>query len=98
MVLLVAGLAIVVASCVGMALMEDPMDRLHLVTPATMLGSTAVCASVLVKAGLSSSGLAALVVMVVIAGTSPFTSHAMARSIVVRRRADQSGAPAAEKP
>jgi multisubunit Na+/H+ antiporter MnhG subunit len=92
-VLLVAGLAIVLASCAGMALMDDPMDRLHLVTPAAMLGSVGVCASVVVKTGPSSSGLAAILVVVVIVGASPFISHAMARSIVVRRRAEVSDKP-----
>lgn len=86
-ILLVAGLGIVVASGVGMAVMDDPMDRLHLVTPAAMLGAVGVCASVVVRTGLSGSGLAAIVVVAIAIGTSPFTSHAMARSILVRRRA-----------
>lgn len=86
-VLLVGGLLIVAASCIGMAVMSDPVDRLHLVTPAAMLGAAGVCAAVVVHAGLSASGLAAIVVAVIVAGTSPFTSHAMARSILVRRRA-----------
>ena len=37
-VLLVAGLVIVVGSCAGMAVLDDPLDRLHLTTPAAMLG------------------------------------------------------------
>ncbi|MGH3418287.1 MAG: hypothetical protein ACRDOD_01615 [Streptosporangiaceae bacterium] len=44
-VLLVAGLVIVVGSCAGMAVLDDPLDRLHLTTPAAMLGSTGICAS-----------------------------------------------------
>ena len=44
-VLLVAGLVIVVSSCAGMAVLDDPMDRLHLVTPASTLGSTGICAA-----------------------------------------------------
>lgn len=87
-VVLIAGLLIVVASCIGIAVMDDPMDRLHLVTPAAMLGSVGVCAAVIVHSGLSTSGLAAIVVVTVIVGTSPFTSHAMARSIWVRRRSE----------
>ena len=45
-VLLVAGLVIVVGSCAGMAVFDDPLYRLHLVTPAAMLGSTGICASI----------------------------------------------------
>lgn len=85
-VLLIAGLAIVVGSCAGMAVMDDPMDRLHLVTPAAMLGSVGVCAAVVVRSGLSAAGLAAILVAAVVVGTSPSISHAMARSILVRRR------------
>jgi multisubunit Na+/H+ antiporter MnhG subunit len=84
-VLLVAGLVIVAVSCAGIAVMDDPLDRLHLVTPAAMIGAVAVSAAVVVRAGLSASGLAAILVGVIVAGTSPFTSHAVARSIMVRR-------------
>ena len=47
-VLLVAGLAVVLGSCAGMAVLDDPLDRLHLTTPAAMLGSTGICASIVV--------------------------------------------------
>lgn len=97
-VFLTAGLVIVVASCVGVAVMNDPMDRLHLVTPAAMLGSVGVCAAVVVRSGLSASGPAAIVVATIVVGTSPFTSHAMARSIVVRRRAEVEGASDGNEP
>lgn len=90
-VFLVAGLAVVVASCVGVALIDEPMAKIHLVTPAALLGTTGICAAVVVRAGLSSEGLAAIGVAVIIAGTSPFTSHAIARSILVRRRAEHRG-------
>ncbi len=52
-VLLLAGLVIVVASCAGMAVLDDPLDRMHLTTPAAMLGSTGICASIVVREGLS---------------------------------------------
>lgn len=87
-ILLVAGLLIVLASCVGIAVMDEAIDRLHLVTPAAMLGSVSLCASVVVRTGLSGLGLAAILVGVIIAGTSPFVGHATARSILVRRRVE----------
>ena len=43
-------------SCAGMAVLDDPLDRLHLTTPAAMLGSTGMCASVVVHDGLSARG------------------------------------------
>ena len=86
-VLLVAGLVIVVGSCAGMAVLDDPLDRLHLTTPAAMLGSTGICASVVVRDGLSASGLAAIGVAVILIGANPLAGHAVARAIAVRRGA-----------
>ncbi|HEY1622677.1 MAG TPA: monovalent cation/H(+) antiporter subunit G [Streptosporangiaceae bacterium] len=86
-VLLVAGLAIVVASCAGMAVLDDPLDRLHLTTPAAMLGSTGICASVVVRVGFSASGLAAIGVAVILITTNPLVGHAVARAIAIRRGA-----------
>lgn len=94
-VLLVVGLMAVAGSCAGIAVMDDPLDRLHLVTPAAMIGAVAVSAAVVVRNGLSASGLAAILVAVIVAGTSPFTSHAIARSIMVRRGAAPGGFDAA---
>jgi multisubunit Na+/H+ antiporter MnhG subunit len=84
-VLLVAGLAVVVGSCVGMAVLDDPLDRLHLVTPAAMLGSTGICAAVVVRAGLTSSGLAAIGVAVILVAVNPLAGHAVGRAIAIRR-------------
>lgn len=94
-VLLVVGLVAMAGSCAGIAVMDDPLDRLHLVTPATMIGAVAVSAAVVVRDGLSASSLAAILVAVIVAGTSPFTSHAIARSIMVRRGATSGGFDAA---
>ena len=86
-ILLVAGLVIVVGSCAGMAVFDDPLDRLHLTTPAAMLGSTGICASVVVREGLSASGLAAIGVAVILIGVNPLAGHAVARAIAIRRGA-----------
>ena len=86
-VLLGLGLAVVVASCAALVALRDPMDRLHVVTPASTLGVGGVCAAVVVHAGLDASGTSAILLAVVVAGTSPLLSHACARSIEVRRRA-----------
>lgn len=83
-VLLVAGLAVVAASCAGMAVLDDPLDRLHLTTPAAMLGSAGICASVVLHAGLSASGLAAIGVAVILIAASPLVTHAVARAITIR--------------
>jgi multisubunit Na+/H+ antiporter MnhG subunit len=102
-ILLVAGLVIVVGSCAGMAVLDDPLDRMHLTTPAAMLGSTGICASIVMRAGLSASGLAAIGVAVILIGVNPLAGHAVARAIAIRRgvswpdSADETtGAPAEE--
>ena len=86
-VLLVAGLAVVVGSCVGMAVLDDPLDRLHLTTPAAMLGSTGICAAVVVHVGFTASGLAALGVAVILIAANPLAGHAVGRAIAIRRGA-----------
>ena len=85
--LLVAGLVVVVGACAGMAVFDDPLDRLHLVAPAAMLGSTGICASIVARFGLSASGLAALGVAAVLIAANPLTGHAVARAIAIRRGA-----------
>ena len=91
-VFLAVGLAVIVTSCVGMAVLDDPMDRLHLVTPASTVGVTAACAAVVARQGLDASGTAAILLAAVTVLTSPLVSHACARSIDVRRRAEEAGA------
>lgn len=94
-VLLAMGLTVIVTSCLGVAVLKDPMDRLHLVTPASTLGVTAACAAVVAGEGLDASGTAAVLLAAVTVFTSPLVSHACARSIEVRRRAEQTAAGSA---
>ena len=102
-VLLVAGLVVVVGSCAGMAVLDDPLDRLHLTTPAAMLGSTGICASVVVRVGLSASGLAAIGVAVILIAANPLVGHAVGRAIAIRRGAtwsdpqDNAASPSGEE-
>jgi len=84
-VLLAAGLMVVVGSCVGMAVLDDPLDRLHLTTPAAMLGSTGICAAVVVRVGFSASGLAAICVAAILIVANPLAGHAVGRAITELR-------------
>jgi multisubunit Na+/H+ antiporter MnhG subunit len=102
-VLLVAGLVIVVGSCVGMAVFDDPLDRLHLTAPAAMLGSAGICAAVVVRVGFSASGLAAIGVAGILVVANPLAGHAVGRAIAIRRgvswsdRADESDGPSGDQ-
>lgn len=71
--------------------MDDPLDRLHLVTPAAVVGTVGVSAAVVLREGVSASGLAAILVAVIVAARVLITSHAIARSIMVRRGDDPGG-------
>jgi len=86
-VLLATGLVVVVGSCAAMAVLDDPLDRLHLTAPAAMLGSAGICASVVVRTGLSATGLAAIGVAVILIVANPLAGHAVGRAIAIRRGA-----------
>lgn len=87
-VLLALGVAVIAASSLGVAVLEDPMHRLHLVTPAALIGVPLVAASVVVSDGFGPSGLAAIAVALISVVGSPLLSQALARSVEVRRRAE----------
>jgi multicomponent Na+:H+ antiporter subunit G len=91
-VLLVVGSAVIAGSALGMVLLDDPLDRIHLVTPASTVGVVAVCAAIVVRYGIDAAGTAALLTAFVTVASSPFVTHATARSVVVRRQAERAGA------
>lgn len=88
-VLLAVGVAVIAASSLGVAVLDDPMHRLHLVTPAALIGVPLVAASAVVSDGFGPSGLAAVAVALIAVVSSPLLSQALARSIEVRRRAER---------
>lgn len=87
--LLALGLMVVLASCVGMAALRDPLDRLHLVTPASTIGVGSLCAAVVVHEGLDPSGVSAILLAAAVGAANPLITHATARSIAVRRQAEE---------
>jgi multisubunit Na+/H+ antiporter MnhG subunit len=68
-----------------------------------MLGSAGICASVVVRVGLTASGLAAIGVAVILIGANPLVGHAVARAIAIRHGAtwadpqDESAGPPGEE-
>lgn len=86
-VLLALGVLVVAGSCLGVALLDDPLHRLHLVSPAALLGVPLVAAAVVVADGFDAAGFAAIAIAGVAVATSPFLAQALARSIEIRRRA-----------
>jgi multicomponent Na+:H+ antiporter subunit G len=83
-VLLAFGAATVLLSCVGLLVMRDALDRLHFTAPAATIGPVLIAAAVLVEEPLSSAGVKAVIVAVLIVVTTPVLSHATARAARIR--------------
>jgi multicomponent Na+:H+ antiporter subunit G len=83
-VLLTVGGASVLLSCVGVLVMREALDRLHFTAPAATIGPVLVAAAVLVEEPLSSAGLKAVLVALLLVVTTPVLSHATARAARIR--------------
>ena len=82
-VLLVAGVAVQVVCCLGLAVMRDALDRLHLVGAAGF-GAALICSAVLVRESFSLIGNKALAIGVLVLLTGPVLVHVTARTVRVR--------------
>ena len=83
-VLLGVGVASVLLSCLGVLVMRDALDRLHFTAPAGTIAPVVVAVAVLVEEPLSSAGIKAVLVAVLIVVTTPVLSHATARAARIR--------------
>jgi multisubunit Na+/H+ antiporter MnhG subunit len=83
-VLLGVGVAAVLMSAVGLLAARDPYDQLHFTGPATVIGPIAIAAAVLVEEPLSSAGIKAVLVAVIMLGTGPILLQATARAARIR--------------
>lgn len=85
-VLLGIGVAAILLSALGMLVMRDAFDRLHFTGPASTIAPLCFAAAVLVEEPLSSAGVKAVIVAVLIAVTTPVLSHATARAMRIREQ------------
>jgi multicomponent Na+:H+ antiporter subunit G len=83
-VLLVLGVAAIVLSALGVLAMRDALDRLHFTAPAATFSPVCFAAAVLVEEPLSSAGVKAVLVALVLVVTTPVLSHATARAARIR--------------
>ncbi len=95
-ILLFVGVAIELLCCFGVLLGRNPYARLHFIGPATLLGSAAVAAAVLIQDSFSQSGIKAILIVLAFVATGPILSHATARAVHVRSR-KQNGSPGKEE-
>jgi multicomponent Na+:H+ antiporter subunit G len=82
--LLVVAVLAVLVSCLGMLVMRDALDQLHYVAPAATIAPIAISVAVLLEEPLSSAGIKAVIVAVLLIITSPVLSHATARAARIR--------------
>ena len=85
-VLLAVGILSVLLSCVGIVVMRTPLDRLHFTAPAGTIAPVLFAVAVLVEEPLSSAGVKAVIVAVLIVLTTPSLSHATARAARIREQ------------
>lgn len=83
-VLLALGVASVLLSCLGVLVMRDALDRLHFTAPAATIAPVLLAVAVLVEEPLSSAGVKAVLVALLIIVTTPVLSHATARAARIR--------------
>ena len=91
-----AGVALTLASCVGVASLTSVFERLHFVTPAAVTGSVAIAVAVVIDESFNARGIKALLVAGTLVVLNPILTHATARIARVTRSAD-SGAARGEK-
>ena len=84
-VLLVLGVGIELACCVGVLVMRGVYDKLHYTAPATTLGALAIAGAVLLRESIVRYGIKAILVTVALLITNPLLTHAIARASRIRR-------------
>ena len=83
---LALGVASALMGAVGLLATRDPYDQLHFTGPATVIGPIAIAAAVLVEEPLSSAGIKALLLAMIMVATGPILLHATARAARIRER------------
>lgn len=79
--LLIGGVAVELACCVGLIVVRDAFDRLHYLGPASTVGPLAIAAAVLVEESFSQAGVKSLLVALLLLLTGPILTHATARAM-----------------
>lgn len=94
-VLVGLGVAIELASCLGLLAMRSAIDRIHYAGTGTVVGPALIAAAVCVEEGLfSTNGLNAVVVAVLLAILGAALATATARAIRLRERGTLESTPA----
>jgi multisubunit Na+/H+ antiporter MnhG subunit len=94
-VLVALGVAIELASCVGLLAMRTAIDRIHYAGAGTVAGPALIAAAVCVEEGLfTTNGLNAVIVAFLLAILGAALATATARAIRLRERGTLESTPA----
>ena len=85
-VLLALGVGSALMSAIGLVATRSAYDQLHFTGPATVIGPVAIAAAVLVEEPLSSAGIKAVLIALIMVATGPILLHATARAARIRER------------
>jgi len=85
-VLIVFGVAVELACCVGVLVMRDAHDKLHYIGPAAILGPIAIAVAIVLRESLSQAGVKAIITAVLLIVANPVLTHATGRALYIRRR------------
>lgn len=90
-ILLGLAVALVLASCLGLVLMADVYQKVHFVTPISLIAPALVAVAVFVQMGLTENTGETLLALLFIMIAGPFLSHATVRAARIRERGDWRG-------
>jgi monovalent cation/proton antiporter MnhG/PhaG subunit len=84
--LLAFGVAVELACCVGVLVMDDAFDKLHYLGPAAIVGPLSIAVAVVIRESFSQAGIKALLTAALLIVASPVLAHATARALYIRQR------------
>jgi multisubunit Na+/H+ antiporter MnhG subunit len=87
-VLLGLGVAIALASSVGILVMRDACQKLHYVTPVALVAPLIVGLAVLAQSGLTENTAQTWLALLFIVIAGPFLTHATVRAARIREKGD----------
>jgi multisubunit Na+/H+ antiporter MnhG subunit len=87
-VLLGLGVAIALASSIGILVMRDAYQKLHYVTPVALVAPLIVGLAVLAQSGLTENTAQTWLALLFIVIAGPFLTHATVRAARIREKGD----------
>ncbi|HEY3691900.1 MAG TPA: monovalent cation/H(+) antiporter subunit G [Pseudonocardiaceae bacterium] len=87
-VLLCLAVAVVLASSLGVLVMRDAYQKLHFVTPVSLIAPALVAVAVLVQQGFSENAVETWLALLFLIVAGPFLTHATIRAARIRETGD----------